>query len=186
MMHQSAGDGEPSSELAMLEGGTMLDLTRMFPPKLITIAVLVCLTTLMGACVAAPSSQPDAAPQNAPRTPEFSTTQIPVDEMAAPEAAQPAAQSECPGLDSALAQVVASPDPLEQARQSLLTVKDGKIQVVLVLSQQDTGFLQDYDVEIGTQSGMQAQVFVSPDRLCDLAKTDEVLAINLPAQAVPQ
>jgi hypothetical protein len=106
--------------------------------------------------------------------------------MAAPEAAQPAAQSECPGLDSALAQVVASPDPLEQARQSLLTVKDGKIQVVLVLSQQDTGFLQDYDVEIGTQSGMQAQVFVSPDRLCDLAKTDEVLAINLPAQAVPQ
>ncbi len=64
--------------------------------------------------------------------------------------------------------------------------EDGKIQVVLVLSQEDTGFLKDYDVEIGTQSGTQVQVFVPPDRLCDLAKTDEVLAINLPAQAVPQ
>jgi len=164
----------------------MLDLTRMSPPNLISIAVLVCLIALMGACVSAPPSQPDAVQQNAPRTPEFSTTQIPVDAMVAPEAPQPAAQSECPGLDSTLAQVVASPDPLEQARQSLLTVKNDKIQVVLVLSQQDTSFLQDYDVEIGTQSGMQVQVFVPPDRLCDLAKTDEVLAINLPAQAVPQ
>ena len=67
-----------------------------------------------------------------------------------------------------------------------MTVKDGKIQVVLVLSQEDTGFLQDYDVEVGTQSGTQVQAFVSPDRLCDLAKTDEVLAINLPAQALTQ
>jgi hypothetical protein len=166
----------------------MLDLTRMFPPKFVSIVVLLCLTALNGACVAlpSPSSPPAAVQQNAPPTPEFSTTQIPADKLVAPEAVEPVAQSDCSGLDSALAQVIASPDPLEQARQSLMTVKDGKIQVVLVLSQEDTTFLQDYEVEIGTQSGTQVQAFVPPDRLCDLAKTDEVLAINLPAQAVPQ
>lgn len=166
----------------------MLHLVRMLPPKLSFIAVLLCLTALNGACVAVPfpSSQPDAAQQNAPPTPEFSTTQIPADKLVAPEGAAPATESECPGLDSALVQIIQSPDPVEQARQSLLQVKDGKIQVVLVLSQQDTSFLQGYDVEIGTQSDMQVQAFVPLGRLCDLAKTDEVLAIKLPAQAVTQ
>ena len=159
----------------------------MFPPKLVSVAVLLCLTALSArAWLPVAASQPDAAPQNAPPTPEFSTMQIPADKLAAPEAAEPAATERLPGLDSTLAQVAASPDPLEQARQSLLTVKDGKIQVVLVLSQEDTGFLKDYDVEVGTQSGTQVQAFVPPGQLCDLAKTDEVLAINRPAQAVLQ
>jgi hypothetical protein len=173
----------------MFEGGTMLHSARMLPSRLVIVAALLGLASLSGACVAvpSPSSQPDAAPQDAPRTPEFSTTQIPADKLVAPEVAEPAAQSDCPGLDSTLARVVASPDPLEQARQSLLTVKDGKIQVVLVLSQEeDTAFLQDYDVEIGSQSGTQVQAFVPPDRLCDLANTDEVLTISPAAQAVPQ
>jgi hypothetical protein len=163
----------------------MFHLTKILPANLVFVSVLLCLMVLGGACVAtpAPSSQPDSAPQNAPPTPEFSTTQVPSDFQAAPE--QPA-QGDCPGLDSTLARVVASPDPLEQARQSLLTVKDGKIQVVLVLNQEDVGFLQNYDVEIGTQSGTLVQALVPPGQLCDLAKTDEVLAINLPAQAVPQ
>ena len=163
----------------------MLHLTRMLKSKLVIVAALLCLASLSAACVAVPAStgQPDGAPQNAPPTPEFSTTQVPSDLQAAPE---PVVAGRCPGLDSTLAGVVASSDPLAQAKQSLLTVKDGKIQVVLVLSQEDTGFLQDYDVEVGTQSGTQVQAFVSPDRLCDLAKTDEVLAINLPAQALTQ
>ena len=166
----------------------MFHLTKMLPAKLVCVAVLFCLTALGGACVAAPapSRQPDSAPQNAPPTPEFSTTQIPVDKLVAPEGAEAATKNDCPGLDSALTQVAASPDPLEQARQSLMTVKDGKIQVVLHLSQEDTGFLQNYDVEIGTQSGMLVQALVPPGQLCDLAKTDEVLAINPAAQAVPQ
>ena len=164
----------------------MLHSTRMLPSKLVIVAALFCLAALSGACVAVPSSpsQPNGAPQNAPPTPEFSTTQVqPTDLQAAPE---PAASSDCPGLDSALAQVAASPDPLAQAEQSLLTVKDGKIQVVLVLSQEDTGFLKDYNVEVGTQLGTQVQAFVPPGQLCDLAKTDEVLAINRPAQAITQ
>jgi hypothetical protein len=157
----------------------------MLPSKLVFVAVLLCLVALNSACVAVPSSsnQPDGAPQNAPPTPEFSTTQVPSDLQVATEQA---AQADCPGLDGTLAQVAASPDPLAQARQSLLTVKDGKIQVVLVLSHEDTAFLQGYDVEIGTQSGTQVQTFVPPGQLCDLAKTDEVLTINLLAQAITQ
>ena len=118
-------------------------------------------------------------------TPEFSTTQVPSDLRPRPSR-RACRAGDCPGLDSTLAQVAASPDPLAQAKQSLLTVKDGKIQVVLVLSQEDTGFLKDYDVEVGTQLGTQVQAFVPPGQLCDLAKTDEVLAINLPAQAITQ
>ena len=166
----------------------MLHLTRIFPPKLVSMVALLCLAALNGACMALPSpaGQPDAAQLNAPRTPEFSTTQIPADKLVAPGGAKPATKNDCPGLDSALAQVAASPDPLEQARQSLLTVKDGKIQVVLLLSQGDTGFLQNYDVEIGRQTGSQVQAFVPPGRLCDLANTDEVLTISPAAQAIPQ
>ena len=163
----------------------MLPPARLLLSKFIVVAGLLCLTALIGACVAAPSPSgpPDAAAQDAPPTPEFSTTQVSGELQVSPEAA---ATGDCPGLDSTLAGVVASPDPLAQARQSLLTVKDGKIQVVLMLSQGDTSFLKDYDVEVGTQSGAQVQVFVAPDRLCDLAKSDEVVAINLPAQAVMQ
>lgn len=166
----------------------MFRLTDACPAKFVSIAALLCLAAVSAACVAvpSPSSQPDAVQQDAPRTPEFSTTEIPADKLTAPEVAAPAAQDDCPGLDSSLAQVAASPDPLEQARLSLMTVRDGKIQVVLVLSQEDTGFLQSYDVEIGAQAGTQVQAFVPPGRLCDLAKTDEVLAINPAAQAITQ
>ncbi len=166
----------------------MLQSARRLPARFFPIAMLVCLAALVGACVAAPApiSQPDAVQQNAPPTPEFSTTEIPADKLTAPEVVAPAGQDDCPGLDSTLAQVAASPDPLEQARQSLLTVKDGKIQVVLLLSGEDTSFLQNYDVAIGTQTGSQVQAFVPPGRLCDLAKTDEVLTISPAAQAIPQ
>lgn len=166
----------------------MLQSARRLTARFVLFAVWGCLVTLVGACMAAPppTRQPDAASQDAPRTPEFSTIQVPSDLQMTPDGAASAGQNDCPGLDSALAAVVASPDPLEQARQSLLTVKDGKIQVVLLLSQEDAGFLQNYGVEIGTQTGTRVQAFVPPDRLCDLAKTDEVLTISPAAQAIPQ
>jgi len=161
---------------------------RRLPAKLLLIAVWGCLVTLVGACVAAPppTRQPEALSQDAPRTPELSTTQVQTGFQASPISTPVAADNDCPGLDSTLAQVAASPDPLEQARQSLLTVKNDKIQVVLLLSQQDADFLQSYDVEVGTQTGTQVQAFVPPGRLCDLAKTDEVLTISPAAQAIPQ
>ena len=166
----------------------MLQSARRLPARLVLVTVWGCLVTLGGACVAGPppTRQPETVSQDAPRTPELSTTQVQPDFQSSPISTPVAADNDCPSLDSTLAQIVASPDPLEQARQSLLTVKDGKIQVVLVLSQQDTDFLQSYDVEIGTQTGTQVQAFVPPGRLCDLAKTAEVLTIRPAAQAIPQ
>ena len=88
----------------------MLHSTGTLPSKLLIVVALLCLASMSGACVAVPSSpsQPNGAPQNAPH-PEFSTTQIPADKLVAPEVVEPAAQSDCPGLYSALAQVAASP-----------------------------------------------------------------------------
>jgi hypothetical protein len=75
---------------------------------------------------------------------------------------------------------------LEQAKRARLKVKEDKVHVLLVLAREDTRFLQAFGVEIGKQSGMQVQAFVPIDHLCDLAKSPEVLAIRLPAEAIPQ
>jgi len=98
----------------------------------------------------------------------------------------PREQSDCPDLDSLLFQITRAPDPLALAEQSQLKVKEDKVQVLLILDCEDTDFLQDFEVEMGTQSGTQVQAFVPVNQLCDLANTDKVLAIRLPAQAIPQ
>ena len=88
----------------------------------------------------------------------------------------------CPKLDSQLNQVVQSPDPLSMAKKLNLNVKEDKVQVLLVLAGNDKVLLDKFAVEVGSQAGMQVQVFVAINQLCDLASTDEVLAIRLPAQ----
>jgi hypothetical protein len=90
----------------------------------------------------------------------------------------------CPKLDSQLNQVLASEDPLATAKQSKLNIKEKKIQVVIVLKDQDTAFLQDYEVEIGSQSGSEFQVFAALTQLCKLSNRDEILAIRLPSAGV--
>ena len=108
IMAQNDNDGVTMKQAGMLKEARCYTLTRMLPSKLVIVAALLCLASLSGACVAVPSSpsQPDGAPQNAPPTPEFSTTQVPSDLQAAPE---PAAAGDCPGLDSTLAEVVSKP-----------------------------------------------------------------------------
>lgn len=93
---------------------------------------------------------------------------------------------DCPGVDSVLIQIAQAPDPPGHAKQLGLRVKEGKIHVLLILDRDDISFLQEFDVEIGNQLGKQVQAIVPIDRLCDLAKLDAVLAVYLPAQAVPQ
>ncbi len=85
-----------------------------------------------------------------------------------------------------LVQIVSSPDPIAQAEQLQIKVKDGKIQVVLTLSEPDTSFLSAYGVEIGSQAELRVQAFVPPDQLCQLARTGKIVAINVPSQAVIQ
>lgn len=145
--------------------------------------VLVALLALMSACQA--QSEP-AVGQNVPPTPEFDTTQLGPDDMqVSPGDLQPQ-QSDCPDLESQLFQLTQASDPLELAAQLQLKVKGDKILVLLVLDSERTAFLQDFGVEIDRQSGNEVQAFVPINKLCDLANTDEVLAIRLPAQAISQ
>jgi hypothetical protein len=169
----------------LTEGGSMSQLAKRLNARLVIVPMLAALAALVGACLASPPP-PGAVQQNAPPTPQFSTTKVPDALQAAPEQSPLVAASDCPGLDSALAQIIGSPDPIAQARQLQLTVKDDKIQVVLVLAQPDASFLQSFDVEIGGQAENRVQAFVPPGQLCPLAQSGKVLAISVPAQAVPQ
>jgi hypothetical protein len=153
------------------------------------------LLALMVACGAQPASVSPTgsqrAPeqgleQNAPSTPEFDVVQIEPDAQVSPGDLEAREQSDCPDLDSVLFQITQAPDPLDLAEQLGLTVREDRVQVLLILDCEDAGFLRNFEVEIGTQVGTQVQAFVPVDQLCDLANTSEVLAIRLSAQAVPQ
>jgi hypothetical protein len=143
------------------------------------------LAIMAGGCTALPPAtvRPGAAEQNVPPTVAFTTTRVAPAIDGAPGKALSTPVSDCPGVDSLLLQVLASSDPLAQAKQLQLRTKDNQIQVVVVVSQQDTGFLRDYGAEIGSQSGERVQVFMPLNRICELAKSGKVLAIDLPSQA---
>ena len=153
--------------------------------RFLLVPALVLLTAATGAC-SAPTPAPIAVQQNAPPTPAFSTAPAPPVLQVAPETSPLVTPVDCPGLDSVLAQVVGSPDPIALAQQLQIPVKDGRIQVVLTLNQPDASFLQSFDAEPGTQAGTLVQAYVPPARLCDIVKSGKVSAIGLPAQAVPQ
>ena len=124
--------------------------------------------------------------QNMTPTPEFDAVEIRPEGQVLPGSPKSIKQNECPDLESMLFQIAQAPDPLTLAQQLQLKVKEDKIQVVLILDSEDTSFLQNFEVEIGTQMGTQVQAFVPINQLCALANTAEVLAVRLPAQAVPQ
>lgn len=94
-------------------------------------------------------------------------------------------QNECPGLDSQLFQLTQANDPQQLAEQLGLKVKDGAVQVLIILNNEDTGFLKDYGVVVGTQSGNQVQAYVLIERLCELVNNESVIAIRLAAQVNP-
>lgn len=98
-------------------------------------------------------------------------------------ALQPA---DCPGLDNRLFQLSQAAEPLKLAEQWQLKLKDGKVQVLLILADEEVTFLQNFDVEPGTQAGAKMQVFAPIPRLCDLANSPHVLAIRLPTQVFIQ
>jgi len=86
--------------------------------------------------------------------------------------------SSCPGLDSQLYQLIQTENPISTASQIGMFVKDEKVQVLFVLKSEDTSFLLEYAVDLGTQSGQQVQGYAPFDRLCELANLDAVLAIR--------
>lgn len=135
---------------------------------------------------ATPAVSPAGAEPQARPTVAFATSEVAPAGQIAPDASAAPRSSDCPRLESQLAQIVSAPDPLKLAAQLGLTIKDGKLQVQLVMASEDTSFLQSFDAEVGSQAGTKVQAFVPIDRLCDLAKADAVLAVRLPAQAIPQ
>lgn len=92
----------------------------------------------------------------------------------------------CPNMDSQLNQLIRSEDPLEAAQAIGLTVKDGKLEVMLTLASEDASIPAGFDVEVSIRSGVQAQVFAQIDQLCDLSNTDEVVYIRVPEYGVPE
>jgi hypothetical protein len=158
------------------------------------ILVLICLAAVVAACAplpATPSAPAASAVPNIQPTVTFAVMELPKEQPiavtpAAP-AGQPTGEAACAGLDSALSQIVSSSNPVDAAKQMQIPVKNGdKIQVVLTLESPDTAFLTAFGAEIGSQSGNSVQVYVPIGRLCELANTQQVSAIKLPASAVTQ
>jgi hypothetical protein len=143
-------------------------------------AVVLCL--LLAACAPPPSP----IIEQGASTVEFEVSEGRPETAISPGAIPPREPRSCPDLDSQLFQLTQADDPPRAAEQLGFRVQDGKVQVLLVLASEDSAFLGDYGVEIGTQSDNQVQAFAPIDLLCELADTDPVLAIRPLAQAVPQ
>ena len=90
----------------------------------------------------------------------------------------------CPQLDSILYELYMMKDPVPTAEQRGFRLKDGKVFVLLVLADEETQIPEGFDLDVGTRSGDQVQVFVPFTQLCDLANTDEVIAIRQPMEPI--
>jgi hypothetical protein len=91
---------------------------------------------------------------------------------------------DCPQLDSRLYELSLMESPLPTAEQWGFRVKDGKVFVLLVLTDEKTQIPEGFDLEVGTRSGSQVQVFAPLTELCDLANSDEVIAVRQPSEPV--
>ena len=101
-----------------------------------------------------------------------------------PGAGPSAAKGECPRLDSALLAVAKASDPLAAARSAGLPLREGRVQVLVVLSGADVSFPSGYGAEAGKRLGAEVQAFVPPAALCGLAGDSRVLAVRVPGQAL--
>ena len=160
--------------------------------------ILLPLFVLASACGTQTTSVPPAATQQVPgavptqlsissQTPGLlsgTTIAVPNTGIATADPGQ-TKQSACPRLESALYQLTRASQPIDQAKQQGLAVKGDKVQVLIVLSGEDTAFLHDFGVEVGSRSGTSLQAFVPIDRLCELANTEPVIAIRRSATAMP-
>lgn len=92
----------------------------------------------------------------------------------------------CARVESALVQALGSDQPLGVLEDEGYSVRDGRIQVVLSLATDDISFLEAWDVEVGTRSGLRIQIFARPEDICEIAGSENVNFVRLPSLAVPQ
>jgi hypothetical protein len=126
-----------------------------------TLLTVLSLSLLLSACTLVPANGPDTGDDGLPEK-----------------------NTACPQLHSQLYQLIQAEDPLKMADELGYQIEEGKILVVLVLASQDTDIPDQFNLEPGTLSGNQVQVFAPMDALCDLANTDAVIAVNPPAKPV--
>jgi hypothetical protein len=155
---------------------------------------LVGLVALATACspTIAPAEEPVPVPdagegllQDAPPTQPLDAIEVDGNQMP-PIDLDTLSTQDCPKIESPLDQIIRSASPLETAQKLGFRVQGSKLQVIVVLQDEESGYLADFGAEVGKQSGTQVQAFVPLARLCELARTENVLAIRLPAQAVAQ
>lgn len=152
-----------------------------FVEKFRNIFIMVCLLCLLSGC-ASNSSAADggltAPQQNLPTAEPAVNTKITLDPS------QTEKQTNCPGLDSQLVQLIQADDPVALADQFGFKVHEDAIQVEILLSGEDNTFLADFDVQIGTVSGNKVQALVPFEQLCPLSNHENVLSIRLSAQVI--
>lgn len=139
-------------------------------------ALLPLALCLLAACGGPPMAESSAPPLV--RDMPSSAARPPAD------SAKPAANPDCPRLQSALADLLASDDPAAQARVLGASLEGGRLLVMVTIAPADVGRLSQYDAEVSGQSGDQAQALVPLDRLCALANDPAVLAVRLPASMI--
>ena len=155
--------------------------------RMVLTGVVLVVLLLVASCVPLEQGPSEAgAGQDAPPTPQWDTTPMPSSELAPGQLDKEGRPVECPKLDSVLYQLAQAPDPIDVAQKLGLAVSERAVQVQIVMTGPDTGFLQSFGVRLASQSGTTAQAFVPVDQLCDLANRAEVSAIRVPAQAVAQ
>jgi hypothetical protein len=179
------------SQSFTLLGRMISNARQLVVGRWVFIIVLVGLVLVSAGCGTPPAGEP-AQPSPKPPEPAIPHKILPtagliagtaaVSEQAVPNLSRTTQSSACPKLDSRLNQVSAAANPAAMAAALNLRLKDGKVQVRLLLGQADAGFLTSYGVELGSQSGQTIQAFVPLDRLCEIASLAQVVALQIPAQ----
>lgn len=92
---------------------------------------------------------------------------------------------ECPQLDSQLYQLTKSESPITMAEELGFKVRDNKIQVLLLLVDEETALPKGFNFDVGTRRGAQVNVYAPINELCELANNDAIIAIYPPETTTP-
>lgn len=152
----------------------------------IRVSFILCISLLalgLHAC-ASPSTAAEGEQENPAvfTTLEIESTKA----LMAPTVDRPRTEGGCPGVESALMGFLEEEDPVEAARRAGFPTRGGRIQVLLELAGEETAFLEEHELEVGTQVGSRAQAFIEPEAICELAADERVRTVQLPALAAPQ
>jgi len=91
---------------------------------------------------------------------------------------------ECPQLDNQLYQLTKSESPITKAEELGFEVRDNKIQVLLILVDEEATLPKGFNIDVGIRSGAKVNVYAPMDELCELANNDTIIAIYPPERTI--